>query len=99
MQLVVRQQSTGSNDKAELKVNSSIFSDSDALGEEGNNQALSLFSLFLLSHKPDLSSKLIKLDFDESFIQNLSAHSREWRQHIKRENTYKLLSLTLITTN
>lgn len=77
MQLVVRQQNTGSNDKPELKVNSSIFSDSDALGEEGNNQALSLFSLFLLSHKPDLSSKLIKLDFDESFIQNLSAHSRE----------------------
>ena len=61
MQLVVRQQNTGSNDKAELKVNSSIFSDSDALSEESNNQALSIFSLFLLSHKPDLSSKLTNL--------------------------------------
>jgi hypothetical protein len=54
-------------DKSEQKGNQSLFDESDAMGEDPINRQ-NLFSLFLLSHKPDLSSKLIKLDFDESFI-------------------------------
>jgi len=40
-----------------------------------SEESTSTFSLFLLSHKPDLSSKMIKLDFDESFVHNLSGYS------------------------
>ena len=50
---------------------SSIFED---------NSDESIFSIYLLNHKSDLSSKIIKLDFDESFIKNLTNYSLqlEW---------------------